>query len=49
METWFWAHYVARVIVEERIHPIKREPFLLSDFDLSWLKSLARNLTSLFL
>ncbi len=49
METWFWAHYVASVITEERIHPMRREPFLLSDFNFSWLKSLARTITGLFL
>jgi len=49
METWFWAHYVARVISEERIHPIRREPFILNDLNFSWLKPLIHNITSLFL
>ncbi len=49
METWFSSEYLARVVTEERVRDVNREPVKLEHVRLDWLAKFLKNVTSLFM
>ena len=49
MEMWMNSYLVAQIMTEERLQQRKREPIVLYNFNLNWLRPIVKNLIGLFL